>query len=50
MSVFSGINTFLIAVNDVTVINDIKTLNKRSKADTTTTFDFSTLYTKIPHN
>ena len=32
------------------VINKIKLLNKRNKADTITTFCISTLYMKIPNN
>ena len=49
ISKFSGNNTFGTVVNNKPVINKIKTLNKRDRADTLITFDFLTLCTKIPH-
>ena len=49
-SFFSGVNTFWIIQNNVPVINSVNQLNKRSAAKSITTFDFSTLYTKIPHD
>ena len=36
--------------NNQKVIESIKKVNKRKSAKTITTFDFSTLYTKIPHD
>ena len=47
---FSGINTFWTILNNRPVIDNIKKLNKRNKANSITCFDFSTLYTNIPHN
>ena len=32
------------------VIADLDKINKRKKAKSISTFDFSTLYTKIPHD
>ena len=40
---------FFWTVLDKSVINTIKTLNKRMKADIIMAFDFRTLYTKIFH-
>ena len=40
MSFFSGINTFCNVLNNGLVMNTIKTLNKRNKADTIMTFHF----------
>ena len=36
--------------NNEEVIKSITKINKRKSAKSITTFDFSTLYTKIPHN
>ena len=47
---FSGINSFWVIQNNEPVINSIKKMNKRSSARSISTFDFSTLYTKIPHD
>ena len=47
---FSGVNSFWTVLNNEPVIREIDKLNKRSKAETITTFDFSTLYTKITHD
>ena len=47
---YSGVNSFWTVLNNEPVINQINKLNERNKAETITTFDFSTLYTKIPHN
>ena len=45
----SGVNSFWVIQNNVPVIEAIEKVNKRSSAKTISTFDFSTLYTKIPH-
>ena len=47
---FSGVKTFWPIQNNVPVINNIKKLNKRHKALSVSSFDFSTLYTNIPHD
>ena len=47
---FSGVNSFWTVLNNEPVIKQMKKLNERKMAETITTFDFSTLYTKIPHN
>ena len=49
-SFFSGVNTFWVIQNNSPVINSVNQLKKRSAAKSITTFDFSTLYTKIPHD
>ena len=46
---FSHVKTFWIIQNKDPVITAIKKLNDRNKAKSIATFDFSTLYTKIPH-
>ena len=46
---FSGVNTFWVIQNNKPVTKTIKKLNRRHKALSISTFDFSTLYTKIPH-
>ena len=46
---FSGVKPFWIIQDKQPVIKAIKNLNKRRCAKSITTFDFSTLYTKIPH-
>ena len=47
---FSGVNTFWVVQNNKPLAQSIDKLNKRNKARSITTFDFSTLYTKIPHS
>ena len=47
---FSGVKTFWTIQNNTPVINSINSLNKRNKASSVSTFDFSTLYTNIPHD
>ena len=47
---FSGVNTFWVIQNNKPVTDAIKNLNKRNRARSISTFDFSTLYTKIPHD
>lgn len=46
---FSYVKTFWVIQNNEDVINSIKKLNKRNALKSMATFDFSTLYTKIPH-
>ena len=46
---FSGVNTFWVIQNNRPVTDAIKNINNRKAAKSITTFDFSTLYTKIPH-
>ena len=41
---------FWVVQNNKPVINSINELNKRRKATSVSTFEFSTLYTKLPHN
>ena len=48
--VWSGIKTFWTIQNSYPVISTINKLNKRKAAKIMSTFDFSTLYTKIPHD
>ena len=48
--VWSGINTIWNVQNSYPVISSINKLNKRKAAKSLSTFDFSTLYTKIPHD
>ena len=48
-TLWSGINKFWVIQNNKPVIDKIIKLNKRSAARSMCTFDFSTLYTKIPH-
>ena len=47
---FTGVKTFWTIQNNSPVIKSINNLNKRNKALQITSFDFSTLYTKIPHD
>ena len=47
---FSGVNTFWVIQNNKPVTESIKRLNARNKGTSISTFDFSTLYTKIPHD
>ena len=47
---YSGVNSFWTILNNKPVINSINNLNKRSKASSISCFDFSTLYTNIPHD
>ena len=48
--VWSGIKTFRTIQNSYPVTSSINKLNKRKSAKSMSTFDFSTLYTKIPHD
>ena len=47
---YSGVKTFWVVQNNEPVINSIHQLNSRKKGKCMSTFDFSTLYTKIPHH
>ena len=46
---FTGVNTFWEVQDNKPVTDAMNKLNKRKKATFTSTFDFSTLYTKLPH-
>ena len=46
---YSQVKTFWVIQNNEKVINCINKLNKRNSVRSMSTFDFSTLYTKIPH-
>ena len=46
---FSYVKTFWVIQNNENVIKSINKLNKQNSAKSINTFDFSTLYTKIPH-
>ena len=47
---FSGVNTFWVVQSNKQVTKSLRSLNKYGKARSINTFDFSTLYTKIPHD
>ena len=47
---FSYVKTFWVIQNHDKVISSLKKLNKRNGIKSMSTFDFSTLYTKIPHD
>ena len=50
---FTGINTFWVVQNNkpvIDVMNVMNGFNKQRKATSVSTFDFSMLYTKLPHN
>ena len=46
---YSSVKTVWVIENNQAVLASLGELNKRGKADCISTFDFSTLYTKIPH-
>jgi len=48
-STFSGINTFWVVQNSQPIISAKSKVNSKKNAKTISSFDFSTLYTKIPH-
>ena len=48
--VWNNVSSFWMIQNNDPVIQRISKLNNRKKANSIRTFDFSTLYTKIPHN
>ena len=47
---FTGVNTFWVVQNNKLVIDAMNGLNKRMKATSVSTFNFSFLYTTLPHN
>ena len=47
---FTGVNTFWVVQNNKPLIDAMNVLNKLRKATSVSTFDFSTLYTKLPHS
>ena len=47
---FSGVNNFWVVQNNKPVIDAMTKLNSRKRAKSISTFDFSTLYTKLPHD
>ena len=47
---FSGLKQFWPIDSHNQVIETLDRLSKKNKAQSISTFDFSTLYTKIPHN
>ena len=47
---FTGVNTFWVVQKNKPVIDAMNGLSKRRKTTSVSTFDFSTLYTKLPHN
>ena len=49
-SVFSGIKTFWVIQNSQPVMSSLNRINTKHNAKTLSSFDFSTLYTKIPHS
>ena len=48
-SIFSGIKSFWVIQNSLPVLNTLDKINLKNKAKTLSSFDFSTLYTNIPH-
>ena len=46
---YSSVKTFWVIQNNENVIKSLNKLNTRNNANSISTFDFSTLYTKIPH-
>lgn len=48
-SSFSGIKTFWVIQNSLPVLNTLDKINSKNNAKTISSFDFSTLYTNIPH-
>ena len=47
---FSGAKTFSVIQNNSLPLECINKINNRKNAKQISTFDFSTLYTKIPHD
>ena len=47
---FSHVNTFWVIQNNQPVLKAIDKINQKTNAKSVVTYDFSTLYTKIPHN
>ena len=46
---YRNYNRFWVIQNSKSLIDRLKTLNKKNNAKMMSTFDFSTLYTKLPH-
>ena len=49
-SFLTGVSTFWVVQNNKPVIDAMNGLNKLRKVTSVSTFDYSTLYTKFPHN
>ena len=47
---YSGLNNFWVVENGKDVVATMDRLSKKSNAKSVSTFDFSTLYTQIPHD
>ena len=47
---YSGVKSFWVVQNNEAILNKVSKLNKTRRAKCISTFDFSTLYTNIPHN
>ena len=47
---YSSVKTFWVIENNHDVLNSLNKINRKGKANCISTYDFSTLYTKIPHN
>ena len=47
---FSGVKTFWVIQNNEQPLESMARISERTNAKRITTFDFSTLYTKLPHN
>ena len=47
---FTGTNRWWISENNQPVLQTIKEINEKQQAKAVVTYDFSTLYTKIPHD
>ena len=46
---YANYNRFWVIKNSTPVLNRLQELNKKKRAKSISTFDFSTLYTKLPH-
>ena len=46
---YSGFNKFWVVEYSFPVIEKLNHINKKNNAKSISTFDFSTLYTKLPH-
>ena len=47
---YTGLNKFWVVQNSFPIVNKLDKINMKNNAKSISTFDFSTLYTKIPHN
>ena len=50
MQFYSGLNYFWVIENNSIMTNAMDKINLKNKAKSISTYDFSTLYTKIPHD